>query len=717
MASNPDLDAEQAYLDRVYQRLDELRSAAAERLAEVIDQGRGGTHQARTERDVVVASSLARTQQLDVGDRPMMFGRIDFSTRGNDGAASYHIGRFGVSGADQEPLVVDWRAPVAEPFYRATARHPMGLERRRHIFTEGRRVVGVEDEIFSLAPGSLPQEEGEEFIPSGALLAALESSRSGRMRDIVATIQEQQDEVVRAPLSGVLVVQGGPGTGKTAVALHRAAYLLYTHRFPLERQGMLVVGPNQVFLRYISQVLPSLGESGAILSTVDGLVSGVPVRAGESASLSRLKGDARMSALLRNALRDRERPLREDLVVPYGSTLLRMSADATRSLVGSARSRRGLHNSRRSQVREGLSRGLVSSDSRLEGASKEVVDEVARRPEVVAALDRMWPLLTGEELVHDLFGAMPLLRRAARGLLDHDEVTMLFRDRSAKVTDIPWTVADASLVDEARSLLGPVPGRPEAAPPRTYGHLVLDEAQDLSAMALRALSRRSLGGSMTVVGDLAQAVGPSAPSGWEELTRHLRRRRTRVRMVELEVNYRTPAPIMDLASRVLAAASPALRPPRSARSAGEAPRFFEVASGAVVRLGAAVAADERASIAEGTVGVVCPTGLVGPLVMALGATEEELGSESPIPSLDEPVSVVPVPLVKGIEFDSVVVVEPQSIVEEGEGGLRSLYVALTRATRRLSLVYGRPLPTPLALQAAQVVHSDAADVPRDPEVD
>ena len=255
---HPDLEAEQAYMDAAYERLADMRSGAALRLQGALAQTKGGTFQARAERDIVVRNSLRRLEQLDIGDQPLCFGRID-GLPDNGDSGTYYIGRLAVSAADQEPLVVDWRAPVAEPFYRATGRHPMGLRRRRHFATEGRRLVGIEDEVFA-ADGSAGSGD-VELVGTGALLAALERSRSGRMRDIVATVQREQDEVIRAPMPGVLVVQGGPGTGKTAVALHRAAYLLYTYRFPLERQGVLVVGPNPVFLRYIEQVLPSLGET------------------------------------------------------------------------------------------------------------------------------------------------------------------------------------------------------------------------------------------------------------------------------------------------------------------------------------------------------------------------------------------------------------------------------------------------------------------------
>ncbi|MDP8992150.1 MAG: hypothetical protein M3N31_03735, partial [Actinomycetota bacterium] len=327
--------------------MESLRAAARSLLESALRQ-RGGTPQAVAERDVLVRTALHRLEQLELGGESLCFGRIDLA----DGQ-SFHIGRLAVSGHDQEPLVVDWRAPVAEPFYRATGRHPMGLVRRRHFATEGRRLVGLEDEVFAgeHGDGGGPDGAGKpELVGPGALLAALERSRSGRMRDIVATVQREQDEVIRSELAGVLVVQGGPGTGKTAVALHRAAYLLYTHRFPLERQGVLVVGPNALYLRYVRHVLPSLGEAGVVLTTLEGLVPEARARAAEGRMAARVKGDARMARVLARAVRDRQRPLRRPLEVRAEGVVLHLSPEASRQAVAAARRRSGPHNSGRRHV-------------------------------------------------------------------------------------------------------------------------------------------------------------------------------------------------------------------------------------------------------------------------------------------------------------------------------------------------------------------------------
>jgi DNA helicase IV len=818
--ASPELAAEQAHVERAYRRLDELRARTQELLASVLNQGRGGTFQFREERDVIVRTSLARLEQLDVGDQPLCFGRIDrvvevegsdtdgkagyaealFGERGGgrreagngrlpETVESFHIGRLGVSSEDQEPLVVDWRAPVAEPFYRATGRDPMGLVLRRHLAASGRRITGLEDERFR--PGRSPGRAGEGPVPAGefdddiggpgALLAAISSARSGHMRDIVSTIQREQDEIIRAPLAGVLVVQGGPGTGKTAVALHRAAYLLYTHRFPLERQGVLVIGPNPLFLRYIEQVLPSLGESGVTLSTVSGLVHGVEARAQEPASLARLKGDARMAKFVARAVRSRQRPLRRDVRVPFGSAVLRLTAQDSAQVVSAARRRPGTHNSRRrfveqmlvqrlaerylralevhagrafaesagSQAEEtagspdesrwspklelgslspgdGLAPGLPSSTgsngrgngangngdpSRSNGHARghgeppaddqgfevsEFARQIRKVPEVAEALDRVWPRLSAEELIHDLFGARPLISLAGKGLLDAREQSSLWRERSGSLAEVRWTAADVALIDEARVLLGPRRGRPPASgsepdeAARTYGHIVVDEAQDLSPMELRMVSRRSLSGSVTAVGDIGQATGAWAPRNWDEVTAHLPSNRP-PRVAQLTVSYRTPAEVVEVAARVLRAAAPGLEPPRTVRSTGVAPQFEEARASELAVSVASVASRLVEEVSPGTTAVLGPSSLIGELAAALDAGGVE-SSDPRSAGLGAALSLLPVDLANGLEFDAVVVVEPSAIVEESAQGLRALYMALTRPTKRLAVVHARELP-------------------------
>jgi len=750
VAAHPDLQAEQAFVDQAHERLETMRIEAARMMDGVLDLGKGGTFQSRTERDIVVRTSLARLQQLDIGDQALCFGRIDRGAEDGQPVETFHIGRLAVSGADHDPLVVDWRAPVAEPFYRATGQDPQGLVRRRHLAVEGRRVTGVEDELFGPAdqrsgvrPGGSADTwrhpvdgfeqqggpvDGDELYLGGpgALLSALDRARSGQMRDIVATIQAEQDEIIRAPLAGVLVVQGGPGTGKTAVALHRAAYLLYTHRFPLERQGVLVVGPNPLFLRYIEQVLPSLGESGVTLSTIGGLVSEIKVRATEPSTVATIKGEVRMATVLARAVRTRQRPLRRNVEVPFGATVLRLTADESANIVASARRRSGTHNARRRwvertvvellveryrQAQESLvaardAAGADEEDELDDGAlfasevnGGEIGRQLRRTPEVDDALHRMWPRLSPHELLHDLFGAAPLLEAAGRGILTQSEQAILCRTRSASLDEVPWTAADVALVDEARTLLGPrSTGRDDWS--RSYGHIVVDEVQDLSPLQLRMLERRSLSGSMTVVGDIAQATGPWAPRSWDDVTAHLPSRRPPIR-VELTVGYRTPAEVVDVAARLLPLAAPGLRAPRTVRRTGVLPVATGVDAALLSERAVMSAAAELATVGPGRVAILGPPELLDDIV-AVGRRRDVAAvdpREAGRGGLTAPLVILPAAEANGLEFDAVVVVEPAAIVEAAgaEGrGLRTLYVALTRTTRRLIVVHARPLPAPLA---------------------
>src|SRR4051812_6241441 len=542
--------------------------AAAERVRTAYaDVRAGGTHQARLERDIAWDVTQRRLSDLDIGESPLVFGRLDLER-----AVRWYVGRLAVEDEDHTPLVVDWRAPVAEPFYRATAVAPMAVVRRRHLITrKGRDVIDVDDEVFDQ---DAVEHEGFNVAGEGALLAALERNRTGRMGDIVATIQAEQDEAIRADIHGVLVVAGGPGTGKTAVALHRAAYLLYTHRKRLAAQGVLLVGPSPIFLRYIDEVLPSLGEDEVSLATPAALKPRLKVRATESPAAATVKGDARMAKVIATAIGDRERPMPRDVVVVLDGYVLRLGRRDSSRIVERAHGRRGSHNERRPYVaglvldhfrrdyRRALVRAYRADRSRLdadaaldlpadrsaatvadptvaatiargEAAPPEWEDELTarlrRQPEIRAALDRMWPVLSGAELVHDLFGFEALVRSASGAVLSDAEQRLLLRERVAEVADVAWTEADLALVDEADFLLGPpsaarprsrrrsrrdpeleharrtveelgVGGFTNAADvlarygsdapssagdadgePRTYGHVLVDEAQDLSA--------------------------------------------------------------------------------------------------------------------------------------------------------------------------------------------------------------------------------------------
>ena len=724
--------AEQAVIDRAYARLDRMRSAARAVAEDVLDLGQGGTHSARYERDVRVEATERRLAALRDADAGLVFGRIDRQ----DGERLY-IGRVAISDENNEPLVVDWRAPAAEPFYRATPGQPLGLTRRRHFLLRGRQLVGIEDDLVS-ADAS---DEGMVLVGEAALLASLRRARTGRMADIVATIQREQDEIIRAPLPGILVVQGGPGTGKTAVALHRAAYLLYTHRFPLERSGVLLLGPNPVFLRYIEQVLPALGEHTVTFATPATLLPRVQASGTDTEDAARVKGDLRMAKVLGRAVRQRQRPLARPATVPLGRHLLTLAPEVTAELVKRVKRRRGTHNERRAAFERLVARHLLQQWRHREGLEDDapLPDDLERQlrhqQAFVAAVERMWPVLTPEDLLNDLFGVSALLRLAAGRVLASHEWKALERPWHRRLGDVAWTEEDVALLDEAARHLGPVPlrARPadqldegerslfersveaageldplmradlldhlarwsrepeeDEAPDlatRSFGHVLVDEAQDLSPMQARMIGRRCPGGSMTVVGDLGQASREHAADDWDGVVAHLPHRRP-VRRAELTVNYRTPVEVMDVAARVLEAASPGLVPPRSVRSTGEYPVFTSAPPGALLEAAVAAARSELvAQTAEGgRSAVIAPLDLVDSLRAAVGVPDAGPAA------LEHPLAVYSVDGAKGLEFDGVVVVEPSAIASERRHGLRALYVALTRTTRRLQVVHSRPLP-------------------------
>jgi DNA helicase IV len=706
--NHPELAEEQAYIDHAYACLDSTRESAW-RLRELNEADLGGTFQARFERNAFDEALVKRLGDLDLGDAALVFGRIDRYAEGPDATETFHIGRLAVADEEREPVVVDWRAPVAEPFYRATGRDPMGLARRRHFSVEGARLLGIEDELFGEGHLGVGQDDGlgsDEPALRGysTLLASIERGRTGTLGDIVATIQAEQDEIIRSPQTGVLVVQGGPGTGKTVVALHRAAYLLYTHRFPLEDQGVLVIGPNRVFLRYIEQVLPSLGEAGVDQGVLADLVPGVrwarDEARRESLETSRLKGDERMSEVIDRAIRDRQRPLRDDLVVPFRTGYLRLSVDESARIVKAARRRYRRHNLGRRFVENEVWAALAAAWRDGDTSAGEIRSAIRTVPAVREALDRMWPLLTPAQLLHDLFGSKALLRLAVGSLFpETDAVAALHRARSESVDVVRWTDADVALLDDAREVLGPKPGRGGKVDPadeiRTYGHIVIDEVQDLTPMQLKMATRRSLNGSMTVVGDIAQATGPHAPDSWDEVVRHLPDRK-RPRVIGLSVGYRIPEQIMALANRVMHAATPGLRAPRAVRVGEAPPELVPVAAGEALSA-AAVAASEMLDQVGGNVAVVVADSQLDAMSNTL-TTAGVAHTCATRGGLDDAVTVVPVSVAKGLELDGVVVVEPADIVDDSAAGLRALYVALTRSTQRLTVIHAKPLPEPLAPQ-------------------
>jgi len=697
---HPELEQEQAYILHAYECLEASRVGAL-KIRELTSSGPGGTFQARLERNVFDENLVHRLEQLELGNAALVFGRIDRTADSGDEVESFHIGRLAVADANREPVVVDWRAPVAEPFYRATGREPMGLLRRRHFVVEGPQLLALEDELFGEGHLGVGQDDGlggddprQGLRGYSTLLTALGRSRTGQLGDIVATIQAEQDEIIRSPQAGVLVVQGGPGTGKTVVALHRAAYLLYTHRFPLEDQGVLVIGPNRVFLRYIERVLPSLGEAGVQQVILADLIPEVQFGLRESSNVARVKGNKRIAKVIDKAITDRERPIREDVQLPYGVGFVRLRAEESVQIIKAARRRYHRHNQARRYVENEVWAALAAS-FRSGADAEDIRDALTGSPEIRAVLERMWPVLTPAQLLHDLFGSKALLKLAANGILPESDYSALYRERSDSLEEVRWSNADAALLDEARFLLGPRPRKSgkvdETDEIRTFGHIVVDEVQDLTPMQLRMVTRRSLSGSMTVVGDIAQATGPLAPNDWKDVLEHLPSRKT-PRVVGLSVGYRIPAQIMELADKVMHAATPGLRAPRSVREGDEVPVVTAVESADA--LYEAVITRARVLLQQaggGRTAIVCPDDMVDQMSSALEAASVPHG-RAQAAGLDENLSIVPASLAKGLELDDVIVVEPSAIVADDAQGLRLLYVALTRSTRSLTVVHRMPLP-------------------------
>jgi len=693
-----ELAAEQRWLDRAYGHL----AAMAARAAEV----RAVTDRAVAQENTVDARiarfHLQRREDAlrDVGG-PLAFGRIR-----TEDDEQWYVGRRHVEDERSRPVVVDWRAPVAAAFYRATAVDPCGLTHRRRFVVEERRIAALLDEALddpdSPAAGGLPDP----------LLAELERSRTGHMRDIVATIAAEQDEIIRAPLAELLVVQGGPGTGKTAVGLHRAAFLLFEHRARLVDRRVLVVGPNPVFLRYIADVLPSLGETAVTQTTVAGLLAArFRVRATDTDDVTRLKGSPVMAEVVRAAVWARIRPLPGGLELRSGIYTARLTEDDLEQLQKTVQARRLPANQGRD-----VFRNLILQEAWRRHSARPGVDPgsepiftggLRADPRFKTALDKMWPTLSPAAVVAGLLGSPKRLGEAASELLSPAEQKLLRRKGTPKVDDTPWTAADLPLLDEAQHLCAGVPA--------TYGHVVVDEAQDLSPMALRMLARRAEGGSMTVLGDLAQATAVDAAGSWDAaldaLTAALPGNSDlaaadtgpgvrvpgvvgpAVRRTELTVGYRVPAAILDVANRLLPEAAPGVTPARSVRPGGDPPLVLTVTEGEL----AATVASEITALRERvtSVAVVAVDHRLGELADALAATGTPAGTVGPsgLPGADA-VAVLGPATAKGLEFDAVVVVEPAEIAAL-DNGLRHLYVAMTRAVQHLGLVHTRPLPAAL----------------------
>ena len=699
---HPEFEDEQRFIDHAYECLETTKTDAW-KIREMNEASMGGTYQARFERNAFDEVLVGRLTQLDLGDSALVFGRIDRLTESPDAFESFHIGRIAVADSAREPVVVDWRAPVAEPFYRATGREPMGLARRRHFEVQGRELLGIEDELFGAGHLGVGHDEGLDGEPASStptlrgystLLSVLSRGRTGQLGDIVATIQAEQDEIIRSPQQGVLVVEGGPGTGKTVVALHRAAYLLYTFRFPLEDQGVLVVGPNRVFLRYIERVLPSLGEAGVEQVVLADLVRGHNFGAKDNEAVARIKGDLRMSQIIATAIKDRQRTLRKDVEIAFGAGYLRLTVNQSKVLVSEGRRRFRRHNAANHWVETEIVATMIAS-SRNPDADIETMRSALRDlPEFRAVINYIWPVLTAAELLHDLYSSKALLRLAAQKVCTTEEYESLHRQRAESLAEAKFSDADVAVLDEALSLLGPKPRRNgrinDADEVRTYGHIVIDEVQDLSPMQLRMISRRSLNGAMTIVGDIAQATSAHAPASWKEVLAHLPKKNPS-RVIGLTVGYRIPRQIMELATRVLKAAAPLQTSPVSVREGDETPKIIATT---VDELFSELIKDTQRMVAElsgGNVAIVCPDSMSEAISTALDKAQIAHGRAG-ISGIEAGLTVVPVSVVKGLELDGVIVVEPAKIVAAQTHGLRALYVALTRSTKQLSVIHSEPLP-------------------------
>ncbi|MET8647721.1 ATP-dependent DNA helicase [Streptomyces sp. NPDC004675] len=765
---------EQEFIDTLYARVDVLRGDTESSVEDALAQG-DKPMQARLERDILVAERSGLLAALNAVDGALCFGRIDLSA-----GQSHHIGRIGLRAddADRTPVLIDWRAEVARPFYLATGHTPMGLRRRRHIATEGRRVTSLHDEILDLSD----RERTGHEDPTGdaVLLAALNSARTGRMSDIVQTIQADQDRIIRAPHRGVLVVEGGPGTGKTAVALHRAAYLLYEYRELLARRAVLVVGPNPAFLGYIGQVLPSLGETGVLLATVGELFPGVKSRSADTPEAAAVKGRADMSDVLAAVVRDRQALPDPVIAIAHDREVLMLDDGLVNVARERTRAARLPHNAAREHfeghilntltdmVAERIGTDPYDGSSLLDPSDlTQIRDELAENPEVWSAIDSLWPRLTPQRLVADFLADpegyvsdedaaavrrpvtrawttadVPLLDEAAELLGEDDRVARAQAERERE-TQVAYAqgVLDVSYASRTYEFEDKEEGDPEgsevlsahdiidaerfaerqeeadhrsaaerAAADRTwaFGHIIVDEAQELSPMAWRLLMRRSPTRSMTLVGDPAQTAEAGGVGSWSEILEPYvgdRWEHTR-----LGVNYRTPSEIMDVAAAVVRAENPGFEPPSSVRSTGVRPwaratdDLPSAVEKAVEELTASLTGpaperdepQEREGTPAGRLAVIAPRDLHRSLAVRLeGVTA---GEE---PDLTRTVVLLDPREAKGLEFDAVLVVEP------GRYGTSDLYVALTRATQRLGVLHTGRLPKALAAALSERPGSSA----------
>ena len=653
--SHPELAAEQAYVDRAYEQLDRMRSTVARTQEAMATEWAALNMEAWVKR---------RMRTFEDAERGLVFGRLTL-----DGTPRpLYVGRRWVHDDEHESLVVNWQAPAARPFYTATPQTPHGVQQRRRFRAEGRRLTDISDE-------SLDGSAVEGASVSDFLLEELERRRDVRMRDIVATIQSDQYRLITAEPEGALVVQGGPGTGKTAVGLHRASWLLYTHRERLRR--VLVVGPNPTFMDYVSHVLPTLGEEAVEQRAVTELLDGIEVGRDDEPDVARLKGDPRLREVVARAVETAVVPAPEELYTLVDGVYIRVRERDVAALVEEALEAGDPLGLARERFRMAVLRRFYERYGELLGPrALRTFDELERALRrggfLTRWLERVLPLPQPEKLVSRLLTSPAALEAASDGVLEAEEQKLLRRDRPRRMADLRWSDQDVPLLDEARTLL--------AGAPRAYGHVIVDEAQDLSPMQLLAISRRAVDGSLTILGDVAQATGPVVYRRWQELQPYLPDE-AEMEIEELRHAYRVPAEIMDFALPLLDRIAPEVEPPLAYRKGGDPPRLVHVGEEELL----ASALREAAVLAEldGLLAVIVPRSL------ATSLPQGELFDEISVPVLTPRQA-------KGLEFDHVVVVEPAAVADDGDRGLRELYVALTRPTKTLVVVHARPLPHPLA---------------------
>ncbi|MFT4088301.1 MAG: PhoH family protein [Gordonia sp. (in: high G+C Gram-positive bacteria)] len=756
MSSDPRIPSEQVHLDAVYGRLDRMRATTRRRLGEALRES-AETPQALSERESYERVYNETLTKIDAAEHNLYFGRLDMADGRTDDGEVLRIGRMGILDDDGQDttLLLDWRAPLSRPFYLATPASPEGVHRRRHIRTLARKVRGVSDEY--LESGEIhgdPQDTS--VVNESALVEALNAARTGEMTDIVETIQREQDEIIRSTHKSVLVVQGGPGTGKTAVALHRAAYLLYTHRGILSRSGVLIIGPNDDFLNYIGQVLPSLGETGVLLSTVGNLFPGVRAGGHDSRRATALKGSDAMIAVLRSAVRNRQGLPGRGLTVPFDGYELPIDSETVKTARAAARSTRRAHNlAQRAFLRTALDE-LAAAHARRIGASlldgsqlltdadlTDIRAELESDDDVVAAVLAFWPTLTPQGVLRDLYADPAFLRKATRGWSDDDRAALARPSRPLR-DDADLSPADVPLLDELAELIGYRTDEAERAEraqwrrqiaeaqdaldiltgsaPQdledeldpeilmaydlidarqlaqrqessqnlttaeraygdrtwTFGHVIVDEAQELSAMAWRMVMRRIPNRWMTVIGDTAQTGDAAGSTSWASVFAPYVANRWK--LAELTVNYRTPREITRYANRLLPQINPDQSPPTSLRSNGIEPTALKTTADEVIPAALRVAADSRWP------------GLTAILV----ADDAAPAARAVAAEIDDAPRVLGITSAKGLEFDNVIVVEPADLIAASERGASDLYVALTRATQRLTVVHSTELPALLA---------------------